>query len=364
MSADIIGSHFVGSLNTSSARESFELASRLAGHSFSRIPDGEFGERWYWLQFQTLRLDRVKGLSRVGDDPILLRDQFDQRPFRFDGSVPVEQIEITDIGYADAALSSYAEFVVAKEEGLLAPTVRFQVSLPTSYAVATAFVVPEDRVAFDRIYTRALLADIERILAGVPAGELALQFDIAVEFLFIEQVEAWTGSAPYWFSGAASTGAGTVENAEQALSEVFDDLAVPVAGWIDRIPEPVEVGIHLCYGDIEESHFAQPRDAANLVRFANTVADRVERTLTWVHLPVPIERSDREYFAPLADLRLSGDTELYLGLLHREDTPAARIAAAGEFVPAFGLSTECGFGRSPKESIEGIFAQHDTTVYA
>ena len=47
---------------------------------------------------------------------------------------------------------------------------------------------------------------------------------------------------------------------------------------------------------------------------------------------VLIERDDDAYFAPLADLQLPAETELYLGLVHRQD--GAEGAAAGGRPPA------------------------------
>jgi hypothetical protein len=67
-----------------------------------------------------------------------------------------------------------------------------------------------------------------------------------------------------------------------------------------------------------------------------------------VRPPVPIERHDDAYFAPLADLDLGPETELFLGLVHHGDGVAGaqrRMAAAAPHVPEFGIATECGIGR-------------------
>lgn len=83
------------------------------------------------------------------------------------------------------------------------------------------------------------------------------------------------------------------------------------------------------------------------------------RPLTWLHLPVPIDHDDEAYFAPLTGLAPVG--ELYLGLVHREDGvegAARRVAAATPFAPEFGVATECGIGRAPAGSTEGILRTH------
>jgi hypothetical protein len=56
---------------------------------------------------------------------------------------------------------------------------------------------------------------------------------------------------------------------------------------------------------------------------------------------------DAAYFAPLSNLRLGSDTEVYFGLVHLADGVAGarqRIASAKRVVPRFGVASECGLG--------------------
>jgi hypothetical protein len=65
-------------------------------------------------------------------------------------------------------------------------------------------------------------------------------------------------------------------------------------------------------------------------------------------MPVPIDRDDGAYFAPLRDLK-NANADIYLGLLHLADGiegAKRRIAAAGPHIDTFGIATECGLGRS------------------
>ena len=86
------------------------------------------------------------------------------------------------------------------------------------------------------------------------------------------------------------------------------------------------------------------------------------RLVTWVHLPVPIERDDDEYFAPLAEVSWPGDTEVYLGLIHHEDGvdgALRRATAASKVVADYGVATECGFGRGPRERTASLLDLHE-----
>ena len=68
--------------------------------------------------------------------------------------------------------------------------------------------------------------------------------------------------------------------------------------------------------------------------------------MDFLHLPVPKDRTDDGYFAPLAELSLPPETTLYLGLIHHADAAGdrARIAAAHKVVPRFGVATRMRLG--------------------
>ncbi|MPV50329.1 hypothetical protein GCG21_10005 [Pseudactinotalea sp. HY160] len=341
----IQGAHLVGSLTCTDAESTFRVASQHLGGHLRRIPDGEVGPRFHWILFQGAAFAATAGLSRVGDEPALLAG-FDVRPFALDGSVEPDRLAFSDLGYADAALESYATFARLREAGVVRAGTRFQVSLPTPLAALTTFVHPEARAAVEGPYTAALLAELDRITAAIPAADLAIQFDLAVEFAYLENSQGRAvayGRGPWW-----------------------DDVA---AGLLDRaahvgraVPAGVELGFHLCYGDVGERHFVEPLDATNLVLVANGLAERIDREITWLHLPVPIERDDAAFFAPLRDLHRHRFAELYLGLVHHEDGTdgaRARIASAGASgVGDFGLATECGFGRGPAERTAPLLDLH------
>src|SRR5207249_6191498 len=110
-----------------------------------------------------------------------------------------------------------------------------------------------------------------------------------------------------------------------------------------RVPPDVELGYHLCYGDVRHRHFKEPADTRKLVDVANVLAGSLGRPLNWIHLPVPRNRVDEAYYAPLGELRLRAETELYLGLVHHTDGVEGtrrRIDVAGRFASGFGIATE------------------------
>jgi len=130
-----------------------------------------------------------------------------------------------------------------------------------------------------------------------------------------------------------------------------------LSGWI---PAEVLLGYHLCYGDApseegEGRHWKEPADTSKLVAVANAVTERAARPLDWFSMPVPLSRDDDAYFEPLADLRLHDRTPLYLGLVHHtggvEGTQRRIDTARRHCQREFGVATECGMGRKPRERV-------------
>lgn len=344
------GAHLVGSINLADAETVMRTVSSVLGPQLRRIPDGEVGERYYWIQFQRERLAATDGIERVGKPGRFLRGEFDARPLRLAAGAAAPSLRLPPLGYADAALDSYSVFRALRQGGLIRLGTRFQVSLPTPAAVIASFVVPQDRAALEPVYRRALFAELDRILAGIPHGELAIQWDTAAEFGLLESARLPAGyPLQPWFD------------------DVLDGVVQRGVRQAAVVPDDVEVGFHLCYGDVEEAHFVQPEDTGHLAEVAAGLLARAPRTINWIHMPVPTDRDDDDYFRPLAGLAVPEDTELYLGVVHHEDGvegACRRIRAAERVQSRFGVATECGFGRGPAERTEPLLRLHATLADA
>jgi hypothetical protein len=248
-----------------------------------------------------------------------------------------EDVSFSPLGYAEAAKASYRVFRSLKDAGELRGDVRFQVCLPTPIAPTIIFVFPEDQRALEPRYEAAMLAELDEIVAAIPAAELAIQWDTAIEFAILE------GVLPH-----------VLENPQA-------DIVSRLVRLGNRVPEAVELGFHLCYGDSGGRHFKEPEDTSKLVTIANEIAGGLERRLDWLHLPVPQGRFDAPYYQPLDRLRLQPDTELYLGLVHASDGvegTGRRIACALRHAHGFGIATECGCGRQKPETLVTLMRIH------
>ena len=101
-----------------------------------------------------------------------------------------------------------------------------------------------------------------------------------------------------------------------------------------------------------------------MVEIVNAVSNGVRRPIQFFHLPVPKPRIDDAYFAPLAGLKLRPESDLYLGLVHRDDMAgnAARLAAARRYVRVDGIATECGMARGEPARFSELLAAHAKTA--
>ncbi|RII42903.1 hypothetical protein DWB68_05025 [Galactobacter valiniphilus] len=350
--------HLVGSVNQATAEATFRAAAGALGALAPRLPDGEVGERFHWMLFQGKRLEATPGLVRVDMDPIL-HEGFDLRPLILDGTVEAAELQVPALGYAEAALESYAVFARLKAEGVIPEATRFQVCLPSPLAPVTSFVAASLRAAVLPAYEAALIREVEAISAAIPADQLAIQIDLATEFGYIEGVSMGGGALEPFFAAEGAS--------PQQIAAAAAALALPLAA---SVPAGVQLGFHLCYGDVGEKHFVEPMTAGHLATVAQALSDGAGRPVDWIHLPVPIERDDAAYFAPLARLTLQEGTRLFLGAVHHEDgvdgarrrLAAAAPALAEAGITEFGVGTECGFGRGPAERTEPLMRLHAEVI--
>jgi hypothetical protein len=234
------------------------------------------------------------------------------------------------------AIASWTLFEQLQKAGVIPPLVKFQISLPTPIAPTYNNMVPSDRPLLLPALTRHLTGEVGKIAAAIPNDRIALQWDVCQEVL------AWEG---YYEAGPVAFRTETI------------DLLTRIG---DAVPEAIELGYHLCYGSPADEHCVQPKDMAIMVEIANTTSAGVARPIQFFHMPVPKERTDDAYFAPLDNLRLHPETELYLGLIHHDDAAgdAVRITAARRHARVDGVATECGMARGDPARLPSLLAAH------
>jgi hypothetical protein len=340
--------HFNGSVNLPDAETVMrEISSRIPS-GLRRMTDGETGERGYWINFQIQKFLAMPEFETVSVGRAYATEDSDAPEMPHlrlaEGAAP-EDVKWPNLGYADAYTDSYKLFSALQDDGTIPAGVRFQMQYPTPLASMAGTFVPDAMVAVAPAYEAALFADLDHALANIPHDRCAVQWDVAVEFGLLEG--GFGPRAP------------------------LDQVLPGIVRCIDRVPADVPVGLHLCYGDYGHQHFTQPESLEVQVRLVNAVVADAGRPVNWFSFTVPQSRSDESYFAPLRELRVGPETELYFALVpyHPDDQPEGTTAAQVRLIDAelaespsgareWGICTECGMGRADAEDVPTLLDLH------
>jgi len=333
--------HMVGSVPLKDAETVFRTVGGALGPRLRRITDGETGRRKRWIGFVGDLLAAHPDLEVDPDTPVYKFVQWDGEvvfeieQLRFRAGVDPAKVEFAT-GYADDAIANFKVFDRLQGEGVIPAGVKYQICSATPYAISIMYIAPGARADFTEAYTRHLLGELKKIVDALPHERISYQWDVCQEVLM------WEG----YF------------DQPPGYKEEIMGLLGRLGG---AVPADVDVGYHLCYGSPKDEHLVQPADMANLVEMANGISRAAGRPVQYIHMPVPKDRNDETYFAPLAGLDLPAGTELYLGLVHEGDAEgnARKLALARRFATVAGVAAECGLGRSDPARIDAVLSAHD-----
>jgi hypothetical protein len=338
--------HLIGSVPLATTDDVFRRLAAALGPLLSRMPDGETGERRRWVYWQRTMLERHPAMEVDREAGLLELKQWDGSLLRrtdllrFRPGVDPDRVDFPT-GYAEAARDSWACFERLRREGVVPTGIRFQLCLPTPMSSAFMYVSPRAHDDYLRVYERSLLRALADVLAAIPHRDLSVQWDICQEVLVFE---GYFPSRP---------------------ADYRDRVFSLLKRLGDAVPGEVEMGYHLCYGSPADQHLVMPKDTAILAEISRAIFSMASRGVDFLHLPVPRERDDAEYFAPLRSLRLPERTRLYLGLIHHADAEGDRRridTARGAVGDGFGVATECGWGRGDPARLDSLLESHRRAV--
>jgi len=334
--------YLVGSVPMASAAAVFETVSAALGPRIKRLPDGETGPRGDWITWLEPVFADNSAFQKSGEFFRVHASGTGRERYALKrGFAPID-VRFDNLFYADIAKASYAEFKRLKDAGKIAAGTKFQVDLVPAHSVIWLFLVDALHAPIDPLYNDAVKREIDKICAAIPHQELAIQFDVAsAVFARLERDEA-------------SSYGRTKAETQATFSDIVVDLG-------NSVPRDVDLLYHLCYGDSNHRHVVEPTDMTDMVEFANRLSRNIKRPIELIHMPVPRNRADDAYFAPLNALKLRPETELCLGLVHHTDGiegTKRRLATAKKYVSNFSIATECGFGRRDPRTIPELLSIH------
>ncbi|KAL8746992.1 MAG: hypothetical protein Q9190_001071 [Brigantiaea leucoxantha] len=309
---------FVGSSPFDSTSDFLNTVIKTLSSHVSRLPDGETGSRSNFIGWQHPVFPITIVQPRWGGQP---SSESAAKSYTLD--------DIKPTGYDEQAIQSYGVFRSLKDAGKIPQEVRFQVCLPTPLSVVRGFVEDDNE--------------------AIPASELTIQWDLPTEVAVLEYKRGRIADR-YW----------KPYDKEGSLESVLTSRIMKLA---EQVKPEVEMGFHLCYGDLGHVHFVQPEDMGVMVELANAIVEKVSSAhqIKYIHMPVPKERDDEAYFGPLRDLNVQKrGIKLYLGVVHAEDEGAGGArrkleTARGVHPDIAGIASECGLGRTAKVDVEKVF---------
>lgn len=151
-----------GSLSLESEVECFRLVSEILGSSISRLPDGETGSRSSWIGWQGRNLASNPMLVCDAQSPTSPDGDYGGRAkFVLGDGSEAQRLHFENLGYSDAATSSFHVFNSLKRDGIITPAARLQVSLPTPLAVLTAFIAEHVQYLVEPALEEAFLHEVK-----------------------------------------------------------------------------------------------------------------------------------------------------------------------------------------------------------
>lgn len=226
MSSPPGGCHLVGSVLFSDAETVFRECTARLPNRLKRIPDGETGNRSYFTAWQFSAFSSLPQCIA----PFAMNqaaEAIDIDPSEVETNIAKIHDLPIETGYDNAAIESYATFKRLKDEGVIPKNTRFQVCLPTGANVVIC-LHHQYREAGFKVWEAALFRAMRRLQDAIPAGELSIQIDLAID------TALWEGSyEKSWFGDDVDPKEGTLQY---------------ILRMVEQVDDGVELGLHNCYG--------------------------------------------------------------------------------------------------------------------
>lgn len=204
------------------------------------------------------------------------------------------------------------------------------------------YILPDYQVAMEKLGFRAFSKDLIKISKDLPAADIAIQLDIAADFIMMEAQEdnTYLETLRYDFHPRP-----------EDLKELYSNQYAELIGLVDPA---AAIGLHICPGNIGNKAVLEPKDMSLSVKLANTIMGKSDTPLQWLHFGILPSWKVQNHYAPLKGLQPG--PAVYLGLVYPDDKEGAeeRIACAHEHLGIFGIAPPCGLGRTSAEGSESV----------
>lgn len=335
----------VGSLPFANEKEAMHRALAELGESLICLPDGEIGEKteqyplgsrsaWAMVSIDLCLADskrwEIIKEGRYGESgfPVDYDALYKVRP----KCEPNDLVQHLNFHYHDYFNESYPIFKqLRKEHGT--PDMKFQVGIPTGLAISLHMLEPENIFRYFDAFNERLAFEMNEIIKQA-GDDVVIQLEIPAEVGVVYQ---------------------SPDQIDVALQSVF--------GLVKRLDPSAKVGVHLCYGDLNNESITHPTSLKTMADFVNKMIQEWPQAHDPLYIHFPFAEGDipprleASYYEPLKHIQLPASTRFVAGFVHekREMAELQQILQTIETIRnhPIDIACSCGLGRrSPEVAIE------------
>ncbi|CCH51635.1 hypothetical protein BN8_00574 [Fibrisoma limi BUZ 3] len=320
----------------------------VLGPALFCLPDGEIGEktpafpkgnRIAWVVYAIEKLTEDKTSWQVIKQPVRspedgMADSYENFQKLKPLHSPADMPQHVQLGYDLFFAKSYPVFVRLRETYGL-PQLKFQLGVPTGFAMGFAFASPITWLRYTYAFNTVIAREVNAALA-MAGHDVIVQLEVPPELY-----------------------------AAYKLPTPLIGLALrPIKDLLNKITPGARVGIHLCLGDFHNEALVHPKTLGKMVAFSNRLVEEwpTQHTLEYVHypfaegiVPPPTEAS---HYVPLKDIALPRSARFIAGFVHEKRSLAENKHILESIESARGqavdVASSCGLGRRTPETADQL----------
>ena len=333
----------IGSLPFDNEKEAMKMSFDILGDSIISLPDGEIGEKteqyptgtraaWIMTAIDSCKLDskRWKVIKKRGNIaesgyPADYKDVEQLKPL----VSPKEISNYINFGYDEYFSTSYPIFKELKDK-YNNSKVKFTLGIPTGLGITFATMNPITSLRYAEVFNRRIAKEVNNAALNAD-DDLLVQIEIPGELKMATLL-------PSLLIGLSTRG---------------------IFSLIRRLDKNIEIGLHICLGDLNNIALIKAKNLNKLVKFANHLIKHWPSgyKLNYIHIPLAEAKkpptTNANFYQPLKDLNIPPGVTFVAGFAHEDNTDEDNqkiyniIQSLRE--DEIAISHSCGLGRRTRE---------------
>jgi hypothetical protein len=333
----------IGSLPFNNEEEAMKISLDTLSDSLISLPDGEIGEKteqypmgtraaWIMTAIDRCKLDserwsviKQRGSIAESGYPADYKDVELLKPLLS----PKEISNYINFGYDEYFSTSYPIFKELKEK-YKNSNLKFTLGVPTGLGVTFATMKPITSLRYAEVFNERIATEVNNSISEADE-DLLVQIEIPGELKMATML-------PGFLIGLSTRG---------------------IFSLIRKLDRNVEIGLHICLGDLNNIALIKAKNLKKLVKFTNHLIKHWPSgyKLNYVHIPLAEAKkpptTNANFYQPLQDIKLPSGVTFVAGFAHEgnsnEDNVKIYNIIQSLREDEVAVSHSCGLGRRNKE---------------